>query len=285
VRYVAASGAPVFSATGEFLGYHGTSTDITERKSALRTLELEHAVNRHLAEAETAISGVQNVLHTICTLHGWDHGRFWQVDDEASVMRFATHWSVEGKGAEALGPALRDIVFLPGQGIAGRVWQSGEPIWVADASRDPRTSKHALWRTPQRGTFMFPVKGAGKVLGVITIASGEIRKPDERLLAAAVVIGEQIGQFLLRKSSEEAMRRFRAGMDASADMVLLIDHKAMRYVDVNETACRTLGYTRAEMLSMGPHDLLPASREELQRSYETFAADPSTIHGMNSVYR
>jgi PAS domain S-box-containing protein len=150
VRYVAASGAPVFSATGEFLGYHGTSTDITERKSALRTLELEHAVNRHLTEAETALSGVQNVLHTLCTLHDWDHGRFWQVDDEAGVMRFATHWSVEGTGAEALGPALRDVVFLPDQGIAGRVWQSGEPIWVADASQDPRTSKHALWRHQSR---------------------------------------------------------------------------------------------------------------------------------------
>jgi PAS domain S-box-containing protein len=122
-------------------------------------------------------------------------------------------------------------------------------------------------------------------LGVITIASGEIRRPDERLLAAAAVIGEQIGQFLLRKRNEEAMRRFRAGMDASADMVLLIDHRAMRYVDVNETACRTLGYSREELLAMGPHDLLPASREELQRAYEKFAAAPSTIHGMKSFYR
>ena len=282
-RYFSISGEPVFDEQGAFTGYRGVGTDITVRKSALRTLELEHAVNRHLAEAESALAGVQAVIRAFCELHNWDHGRFWQADDEAGVLRFATFWS-EGKGA--LAPAaMREVVFRPGEGIAGRVWQSGEPIWVADASKDPRTAKHALWRTPLRGTFMFPVKGAGKVLGVITIASGEMRKPDERLLAAAGVIGDQIGQFLLRKRNEETMRRFRAGMDASADMILLIDPRVMRYVDVNETVCRTLGYSREEMLSMGPQDLLPHSREELQRTYNGFIADPRTIHGATSTYR
>jgi diguanylate cyclase (GGDEF)-like protein/PAS domain S-box-containing protein len=284
-RYFSISGEPVFDAQGAFKGYRGVGTDITLRKSALRTLELEHAVNRHLAEAESALAGVQAVIRAICELHKWDHGRFWQADDEAAVLRFATFWN-EGKDAESLAPAaMRDVVFRPGEGIAGRVWQSGEPVWVADASKDPRTAKHALWRTPLRGTFMFPVKGAGKVLGVITIASGEIRKPDERLLAAAGVIGDQIGQFLLRKRNEESMRRFRAGMDASADMILLVDPRTMRYVDVNETVCRTLGYSREEMLSMGPQDLLPQSREELQRTYDGFIADPRTIHGATSTYR
>jgi diguanylate cyclase (GGDEF)-like protein/PAS domain S-box-containing protein len=284
-RYFSISGEPEFDEQGAFKGYRGVGTDITVRKSALRTLELEHAVNRHLAEAESALTGVQAVIRAICELHNWDHGRFWQADEEAGVLRFAALWNTEGKGAEALVPAVRDVVFRPGEGIAGRVWQSGEPIWVADASKDPRTAMHALWRTPLRGTFMFPVKAAGKTLGVITIASGELRKPDERLLGAVRAIGSQIGQFLLRKRNEEAMRRFRAGMDASADMILLVDPRTMRYVDVNETACRTLGYSREEMLAMGPHDLLPASREELQRTYDGFIADPRTIRGATSVYR
>jgi diguanylate cyclase (GGDEF)-like protein/PAS domain S-box-containing protein len=284
-RFFSINGEPMFDARGAFKGYRGVGTDISERKSALSTLELEHAVNRQLAGAETALAGVQAVIRSICELHSWEHGRFWQADDAAGVLRFATVWSSKGGGADPMLQTLRDVVFRPGEGIAGRVWQSGEPVWVADASKDARTAQHALWRAPLRGTFMFPIKAEGKTLGVLTFASAEIRKPDERLLAAAGVIGNQIGQFLQRKRSEEDLRRFRAGMEASADMILLIDHKAMRYVDVNESVCRTLGYTREEILSMGPHDLLPASREELQRSYERFVADPSTIHGMNSVYR
>ncbi|MEO8717150.1 MAG: PAS domain S-box protein [Burkholderiales bacterium] len=284
-RHISISGEPVFDERGPFKGYRGVGTDITVRKSALLTLELEHAVNRHLANADNALAGVEAVIRTICEMHNWDHGRFWQVDEKAGVMRFATLWSKEGRGAETLEPALRDVVFRAGEGIAGRVWQSGEPTWVPDARKDPRTVKHSLWRTPLRGTFMFPVRADGKTLGVLTFASAEIRRPDERLLAAAGVIGHQIGQFLQRKRSDEDLCRFRAGMEASADMILLIDHKAMRYVDVNETVCRTLGYSREEMLAMGPHDVLPASREELQQAYERFVADPSEIFGMNSVYR
>jgi diguanylate cyclase (GGDEF)-like protein/PAS domain S-box-containing protein len=93
---------------------------------------------------------------------------------------------------------------------------------------------------------------------------------------------EDVTQFVQK---EQALIRFRAGMDASADMILLIDPRRMRYVDVNESVCRTLGYSREELLSMGPHDLLSVPQEELRRAYAGFAADPSSMHGMNGVYR
>jgi len=42
--------------------------------------------------------------------------------------------------------------------------------------------------------------------------------------------------------------RFRASMDMSDDMILLVDRKTMRFIDVNETVCRNLG-TRARSFS------------------------------------
>ncbi|HYD57460.1 MAG TPA: PAS domain S-box protein [Burkholderiales bacterium] len=39
-------------------------------------------------------------------------------------------------------------------------------------------------------------------------------------------------------------------MRKPADMIILVDRATMRYVDVNETACEKLGYTREELLSM-----------------------------------
>jgi diguanylate cyclase (GGDEF)-like protein/PAS domain S-box-containing protein len=84
---------------------------------------------------------------------------------------------------------------------------------------------------------------------------------------------------------EEDLRRFRVAMDNSADMIVLIDRASMRFVDVNETSCRLLGYSREELLEMGPHDVLPASREELERAYDEFIANPSHTTGMQSTYR
>src|SRR5690606_27151316 len=66
--------------------------------------------------------------------------------------------------------------------------------------------------------------------------------------------------------SEEALRRFRTAMDLSPDLILLIDRTRMRFIDVNETACTKLGYTREELLELGPHDVAPLGRDELARA-------------------
>jgi diguanylate cyclase (GGDEF)-like protein/PAS domain S-box-containing protein len=92
-----------------------------------------------------------------------------------------------------------------------------------------------------------------------------------------------------RRAAEEELRRFRLAMDHSADMIVLIDRATMRFLDVNETACRLLGYSREELLGMGPQDVLPVPREELERNYDQLIAQPagetdSPLGGMKSRY-
>ncbi len=88
-----------------------------------------------------------------------------------------------------------------------------------------------------------------------------------------------------QKRNEEDLLRFRLALDNSADMVLIIDRATMRHVDVNQTACRLLGYTREELLLMGPQDTLPVSREDLEKAYDQLIANQSLPSGMRSHYR
>src|SRR5436190_10001397 len=82
------------------------------------------------------------------------------------------------------------------------------------------------------------------------------------------------------------MRRFRMAMENSADMIALIDRASMRYVDVNSTICRRLGYTRAEMLAMGPADLVAdLSLEDLERHYDGLIADRASPGTLRARYR
>jgi len=76
-----------------------------------------------------------------------------------------------------------------------------------------------------------------------------------------------------RKRGDEELRRFRAAMDISVDAILLVDPATLRYVDVNQTFCEMVGYTRAEMLAMTPMDLFSADRAALERDYEAIIAD------------
>ncbi|HWA12785.1 MAG TPA: PAS domain S-box protein [Burkholderiales bacterium] len=88
-----------------------------------------------------------------------------------------------------------------------------------------------------------------------------------------------------RLRAEEAQRRFRAAMDLSPDIILLIDRAAMRFVDMNDTACRLLGYTREELLQLGPQDVAPLSRESLGAAYDRVATGEAEGETLEMFHR
>src|SRR5262249_44176631 len=97
--------------------------------------------------------------------------------------------------------------FGPGVGMPGRIWESGSPVWIPDVPRDqnfPRAD--VATRAGLHGAVGFPVRLGDEVLGVIEFFSREIRQPDNDLLRLFATIGGQIGQFMERWRSAEALR-------------------------------------------------------------------------------
>jgi diguanylate cyclase (GGDEF)-like protein/PAS domain S-box-containing protein len=68
------------------------------------------------------------------------------------------------------------------------------------------------------------------------------------------------------------LHQFRAAMDATADAIMLVNNKTLRFVEVNATACRMFGYTREEMLQMGPAQLDAGTDQQLRREYDAIVA-------------
>ncbi len=115
----------------------------------------------------------------------------------------------------------------------------------------------------------------GERAGRVEVAYREVR-PDcdegpflaeERCLLDAVA--ERLGRIAERMRSSELLLRFREALDSSPDSVFLIDRETLRFVDVNETACLVLGYTREELLSLGPEDIKPRlTRADLAEKFD-----------------
>lgn len=63
------------------------------------------------------------------------------------------------------------------------------------------------------------------------------------------------------------LRQFRTAMDESGDAIYLADVKTLKFIDVNTTACRRMGYTREQLLTLGPADLLSVSSEVIRKEY------------------
>jgi PAS domain S-box-containing protein len=83
----------------------------------------------------------------------------------------------------------------------------------------------------------------------------------------------QIQDITERKRAQEALVLFRTLIDQSSDSIEVVDPDTYRYLDVNESACTSHGYTRKEMLSMSvgdiDPDLTPALQERIERELKT----------------
>ena len=73
--------------------------------------------------------------------------------------------------------------------------------------------------------------------------------------------GALLEQTVRERTAE--LQRFRSAMDATADAIFLIEMASMKLVDVNEGACRMLGYSREQMLEIAPASLGLAAPAEL----------------------
>jgi diguanylate cyclase (GGDEF)-like protein/PAS domain S-box-containing protein len=71
-----------------------------------------------------------------------------------------------------------------------------------------------------------------------------------------------------QKRGEAALHRFMAAMDATADAIFLVDRSSMRYIHVNEAACRMQGQTREWLLASPPEELLNTSSKDLAETYD-----------------
>jgi len=66
-----------------------------------------------------------------------------------------------------------------------------------------------------------------------------------------------------RKLADEALKLFRSLLDQSLDAIEIIDPATLRFLDCNQSAYQTLGYTREEFLALSVFDIDPTLDEEL----------------------
>ena len=222
-RYVSVSGDPVFDARGRFAGYRGIGRDVTAQKRVERLLRLEHRVMRRLSDAAPPHETLPRALQAICETEGWDCGEVWALDEPASVMRRSAAWfSPTSEAAKRFIDSSREQAFARGAGLVGAVWQTGEPLWVADCRSDTRAQRTQLAEaTGLVAAVLFPVWTRGSVSGVLSVTSRRIRPPHKRVQQALHVIAAMVGQYLERAAAERAVReseqRFRSLTHLSSD--------------------------------------------------------------------
>ena len=79
------------------------------------------------------------------------------------------------------------------------------------------------------------------------------------------------------------LQRLAIAMDSTADAITLTDRTTMRYIEANAAACRLLGYTRDEMLSIGPSQVVV--EDDLDVRFDIIIAGDGSNHPREVLWR
>jgi diguanylate cyclase (GGDEF)-like protein/PAS domain S-box-containing protein len=81
------------------------------------------------------------------------------------------------------------------------------------------------------------------------------------------------------------LQRFRSAMDVTDEAILLVSRATMGFVEANAAASQMLGYSREELLLLGPTDLATTPHEHLQSLYDAIIAGQGRTDSIESAYR
>jgi PAS domain S-box-containing protein len=206
-RWFLARAVPLRDDQGGIFKWYGTLTDITDRKRAEERLLVQYTIGQMLAEAATIEQVTPRILRTMGDYLGWDVGALWRLDREAKALRCAELWHKASIEVPEFERVSRELTFVPGLGLPGRVWSSLQPEYISDVTSDENFPRGPIaQRESLHAAFGLPVLLGGDILGVIEFFSREIRPPDQELLKMLATIGSQIGQFVERKRAEAELR-------------------------------------------------------------------------------
>jgi PAS domain S-box-containing protein len=236
----------------------GVMLDITSRKRAEDELELRYAVQKRLAEAASLNEGLHGVLRTVAARFGFQAGGFWVADDHEERLKLADMWYAEGSHGEELERASRALLLAPGEGLPGRAWSDGEPVWVDELDGNANFPRAAAAEACGLHTgIACPVVSGNQVRGVLEFFAAERRPSDPEVISLLSAVGALIADFVATRSViEEHRTRLQAVLDNAPAIVYAKDGQG-RFLFVNRRFEEVLAVSGEAIMGKTDYDLMP----------------------------
>jgi PAS domain S-box-containing protein len=264
--------------------------DITERKLAEKRRNVRYAATKVLAESDSLDEVIPRLFKVVCETLQWDIGEIWTVDSQTHNLRCTESWQIPGLHLTKFRIASQRYNFSRGKGLPGEVWESGEPFWLSDVTREPKFLRTNLaMKANLHAVFGFPIINTQKnVLGVIVFFSHEVRQRDEELLATMTAIGCQVGQFVKRKQAEIALRQSEQRLRtviSSASMVLYALDRQGLFTFSDGKGLENLGLKPQQVVGHSALEMYKDYHDVVSAIHQALAGKASdSIHDVNGIW-
>jgi PAS domain S-box-containing protein len=176
---------------------------------------------------------LRTVLRIVIEGMGWDLGHVWLAEGDA-LRCVATWHGTSFPGAEELERSLGRTRLRRGEGLAGRVWDTGSVVWISDLAEEELqlTAAQREGLGPEvRAAVSLPIVAAdGEApLGVLQLFARRPRAPETELLTLLESVAATFGRQLERVRTAQELRFARdeaeAADRAKTELVSRISHE------------------------------------------------------------
>ncbi len=231
--------------------FQTVAVDIRDRKRAEVLQAARFAVTQALVTSPGWDRAAPGVLEGLCRSLDWELAEYWEVDPEREAMHFVTSWKRPGRDTSAYETTASQVNYRRGEGLAGRVWESGAPVVMPDLAGDTSARSAAAVAAGLHGIVGFPVRSGRRVVAMISLHTWAARELDDGLVAVMNDVGSQIGEFVERKHAEAALqeseKRMRSVLDNVSDGLATIDQTGI-IESANPAVTRLFGYSEEDLV-------------------------------------
>jgi PAS domain S-box-containing protein len=203
---IALAAAPQFNEHGAVESVLLVAEAIGDRKRAERLAQLQNRVTQILARGTDVDETVAAVLALLCSEYGWACGEFWTADREG--RRFKRQTSAHLSAANAV-HFDREMTARGERTdeLAVRVSGALQAVWFSGFSADRSIERAFLAaQCSLHDALGIRIVYGRELIGAIVFVAEQIEKPDAQLLAWLDALGEQVGQFVSHRRTEESLR-------------------------------------------------------------------------------
>ncbi|MGV3722726.1 MAG: PAS domain S-box protein [Actinomycetota bacterium] len=247
------------------------NVDITARRQVERRLGTQHIVTSALAAAESVADVAPKLLEALGSSLGWQVGEWWVEGPEGAGRECAHSWSEPGTPFAAYCREQLGAHLEPGEGLPGRVWESGAAEWRLLADEAPLSRTEAAQAYGLQSAFAFPIVSESRVLAVVQFLYRDLAPPSAELVSTATAWGSQIGQYLERRVMHAELRATTALQRAildNANFAIFSTNREGIFVSINRAGERMLGYAAEELIGKTTPSVLHDPDEIVQRTDE-----------------
>lgn len=237
VLWMLTSKIPLRDADGKVTGLVGIGRDITKLKKA------QQAATRKATEAgllyqatslardtDSLEEALRGCLALVCDLTDWDIGHVFRPADEESLRSTGIWHACDEPQLAEFRRLAEGASIKKGQGLAGAVWESGEPRWLARIQSAASVGHAEVFdRASIQSAVAFPINIRNETVAVLEFFAFEEQPRDEGILSIFQSVGEQVGRVIERRRNEKAVKAALAAADAAnrakSDFLANVSHE------------------------------------------------------------